>query len=290
MTTTIQCITILMYIISTTHVILALQIDYDAFAINRDADQVFNRLGGYPTTIAQLALELINCVFADSILIWRVWILWNRRWIIIVMPICLLLASATSSCAYVDQISKMNSPEAKFSDVFSSRTKVLSIICSSCIVVTNLLCTGMITGRIWWHNRQLQLSLGRQLARRKYRVIFFSILESGTIYSMAWILLIILELASSNAVFPMLDMISQLTGIAPALIVVLVARSVDAQSTYHWRDITVPATSSDPSSPRRRTSTKNQHSITRPIVEEATSVDYSSFGDAEELESEQSKV
>ncbi|KIK59371.1 hypothetical protein GYMLUDRAFT_44722 [Collybiopsis luxurians FD-317 M1] len=290
---TMQCITVVMYLISTTHVILALQIDYNAFAINRNADEVFNRLGGYPTTLAQLALEFTNCAFADSILIWRVWVLWNRRWTIIVLPICLVLASATSSYIYVYEVSKINSTQAKFSDVFARHTEVVSVIFASCIVATNLLCTGLIAGRIWWHNRQLQLSLGRQVASRRYRAIFFTILESGTIYSMAWVLLIILDLANSNAVFPMIDMVAQLTGIVPALIVVLVARSVNEQSTFQWQDSSVSALSS-PRFQRQHTTTTFQLMTTGPIIEEATPtvhlMNRTSFSDNVGLDSEGSKV
>ncbi|KIK59369.1 hypothetical protein GYMLUDRAFT_245436 [Collybiopsis luxurians FD-317 M1] len=130
-----------MYLISTTHVILAMQIDYNAFVINRNADEVFNRIGGYPTTLAQLALEFTNCVFADSILIWRVWVVWDRQWTIIVLPICLVVASAASTYGYVYEISEIKSPEAKFSDVFAKSTEVVSVVFASCTVVTNLLCT-----------------------------------------------------------------------------------------------------------------------------------------------------
>ncbi|KAJ3781860.1 hypothetical protein GGU10DRAFT_437025, partial [Lentinula aff. detonsa] len=209
MATTIQSITILMYILSTAHLILALQIDYTAFAINRNADSVFNRLGGYPTSLAQLGIEFTNCVLADSILIWRVWVLWNCRWTVVVFPICLVLASASktkssynnlrealtevqaSSYGFVYQVSKINSTSAEFSDVFNPQAENWSLVFGSCILVTNLLCTGLIASRIWWQNRQLQITLGRRMASRRYQAIFFAILESGAIYSAAWIILIV---------------------------------------------------------------------------------------------------
>ncbi|KAJ3737826.1 hypothetical protein DFJ43DRAFT_1046543 [Lentinula guzmanii] len=261
MATTIQSITILMYILSTAHLILALQIDYTAFAINRNADSVFNRLGGYPTSLAQLGIEFTNCVLADSILIWRVWVLWNCRWIVVVFPICLVLASATSSYGFVYQVSKINSTSAEFSDVFNPQAENWSLVFGSCILVTNLLCTGLIASRIWWQNRQLQITLGRRMASRRYQAIFFAILESGAIYSAAWIILIVLELIGSNAVFTVVDSVAQITGIVPALIVVLISRSVNGlQTTY-----TAP---SYPMFRHRQTATTNQFTTTEPVAQE----------------------
>ncbi|KIK51597.1 hypothetical protein GYMLUDRAFT_265729 [Collybiopsis luxurians FD-317 M1] len=271
-----------MYLLSTTHVILAIQIDYNAFVINRNADEVFNRIGGYPTTLAQLALEFTNCIFADSILIWRLWVLWDRQWTIIVLPICLVIGSAALAYDFVYEISKINSPEANYSDVFARKSEVVGIVYGICTVVTNLLCTGLIAGRIWWHNRQMQLSLGRQMASKRYRAIFFTILESGTIYSMAWIILIILDLCNSNATFPMIDIMAQLSkGIVPALIIVLIARSVDGLSALRRQNTSNPDLSM-PRFPGQRTT--SQLMTSGLIIEEA------SFRDNVEQGSEETKV
>ncbi|KIK59370.1 hypothetical protein GYMLUDRAFT_678270 [Collybiopsis luxurians FD-317 M1] len=127
----------------------------------------------------------------------------------------------------------------------------------------------------------MQLSLGRQIASKRYQAIFFTILESGTIYSMVWVLLIILYLCNSNVAFPMIDIIAQLTGIVPALIVVLVARSVDGLSALR-RQNTSNSALSLLSFPRRRTT--SQLMTSGPIIEEF------SFSDNAEQGSEQLKV
>ncbi|KIK68407.1 hypothetical protein GYMLUDRAFT_35821 [Collybiopsis luxurians FD-317 M1] len=234
----IRAISIFQYCMVTVHICLAFYQNYMAFTVYDDAEEAFNRLGAEPYTLSQLAIEWTNCACADSILIWRVWILWGKRISTVIVPILLVILSTTSGYLVVWSMNQANkSASSNFGDLFGPEVEKWAILLAVCIILTNIICTGMIAGRIWWHNRELQKAMGINGMPHRYRTIFLGILESGALYLVAWIAAILLYLINESAIIPMLDIISQLSGIVPALIVILVSRNIDA-ATQHEEVLT----------------------------------------------------
>ncbi|KAJ4490052.1 hypothetical protein J3R30DRAFT_3693515 [Lentinula aciculospora] len=229
----IRVVTIFQYCMVTVHISLAFYQNYLAFTVFDDAEAEFNKLGAAPYTLAQLAIEWTNCACADSILIWRVWILWSQRLCVVILPVILVIISTTSGYLVCWSMNAVDSSaSADFGDLFGPAVEKWAILLAICIMLTNIICTGMIAGRIWWHNRETQKAMGVNGMPHKYRTIFYGVLESGALYLLAWIVAILLYLINTSAIIPMLDIISQLSGIVPALIVIIVSRSIDA-ATHH---------------------------------------------------------
>ncbi|KAE9405599.1 hypothetical protein BT96DRAFT_330319 [Gymnopus androsaceus JB14] len=235
---TVRAITVFQYCMVTVHISLAFYQNYIAFTVKDDATVEFNQLGAASYTLAQLAIEWTNCACADSILIWRVWILWNKRLHVVIIPIILVIISTTSGYLVCWSMTLVDSTSSSdFGNLFGPAVEKWAILLAVCIVLTNIICTGMIAGRIWWHNRELQRAMGVRGMPQGYRTFIYGILESGAIYLAAWIVAILLYLINTSAIIPMLDIISQLSGIVPGLIVILVSRSIDA-ATHHQDAIT----------------------------------------------------
>ncbi|GAV99596.1 cop9 signalosome complex subunit 1 [Lentinula edodes] len=229
----IRAITIFQYCMVTVHISLAFYQNYLAFTVFDDAETEFNKLGAASYTLAQLAIEWTNCACADSILIWRVWILWNHSLYVVIVPIILVIVSTTSGYLVCWSMNAVDSSASSdFGDLFGPAVEKWAILLAICVMLTNIICTGMIAGRIWWHNRETQKAMGLNGMPHKYRTIFYGILESGALYLLAWIVAILLYLINTSAIIPMLDIISQLSGIVPALIVIIVSRSIDAATHY----------------------------------------------------------
>ncbi|KAJ3774689.1 hypothetical protein FB446DRAFT_727879 [Lentinula raphanica] len=234
----IRAVTIFQYAMVTVHISLAFFQNYLAFTVYDNAEAEFNKLGSAPYTLAQLAIEWTNCACADSILIWRVWMLWNQRFYVVILPIILVIISTTSGYLVLWSMHSVDSSASSdFGDLFGPAVERWAILLAVCIILTNIICTGMIAGRIWWHNREMQKALGVEDMPHKYRKIFYGILESGALYLLAWIVAVLLYLINTSAIIPMLDIISQLSGIVPALIVIIVSRSLDA-ATHHEEALT----------------------------------------------------
>lgn len=110
----VKVFTVILYVISTIHLALAMKQNFEAFAVDENADEVFADQAG-DIVIAHLAMELVNvrvlhvglvymipltdmlqCIIADMILIWRAWVLWNRDWRIVIL-LCVLLVGSSGA-------------------------------------------------------------------------------------------------------------------------------------------------------------------------------------------------
>lgn len=56
---TIRILTVIMYLISTAHIALSMNLNYDAFIVNADADRIFDHQGG-GYIVVQLSIALVN--------------------------------------------------------------------------------------------------------------------------------------------------------------------------------------------------------------------------------------
>ncbi|KAK7440809.1 hypothetical protein VKT23_016887 [Stygiomarasmius scandens] len=226
----IKALTVVLYFVTTVHLAIAFRQYLYAFVVNNDANQVFEHVGDATLTLIQLGIEFTNSFFADSILIWRVWVLFNRRYIVIAVPVMLLLGSTSSAYIFLWKASKIKGSTSDFFEIFTPDLQNWSIVSATCTILTNLLSTGLIAGRIWYHNRLMERAMGNPAMTRKYQTILLTFLESGALYSLAWIILMILDLVGSAAIITILDIIAQLTGIVPTVIVLLISRSIDYAS------------------------------------------------------------
>ncbi|KAF8895288.1 hypothetical protein BD779DRAFT_715080 [Infundibulicybe gibba] len=146
----------------------------------------------------KLILYITNTVLADTLVIYRCYVVWGHNRRIIIFP-CILLLSATV-CGYLFQSDNLSSLHLSF-PIYLWMTLAL-----------NSLVTILTAGRIWWMSRKTRQILGGDLVRR-YKSAIAVIVESGAIYSCYVIL---------NMVLP----VGQ--GIMPTLIIVQVGLSRDA--------------------------------------------------------------
>ncbi|KAJ7290479.1 hypothetical protein C8J57DRAFT_1275951 [Mycena rebaudengoi] len=164
---------------------------------------------------AAYIIYAINNSIADGLLIYRCYAVWNHDWRVIVLPVMLLIAS--TACGL---------------DVFLDATPQFAVI-----LATNFLATGLTAGRIWWISHHSRAYLGAA-AQRRYASAIALIVESGMLYSatiLAFLIVISFPSLSSTLEEPLLQIVTQVMGIAPTLIIVRVGLGVtveDSPSTF----------------------------------------------------------
>ncbi|KAH8822292.1 hypothetical protein DL96DRAFT_1620643 [Flagelloscypha sp. PMI_526] len=202
----IRILTILLYAISTIHLILAFTVAYRSFAVTQDANVVFDDF--------DLKKNVLNlCILADIILTWRVW------------------ALLTAGMA-LKGLSENGGSTASFSVVFSPSVAPWTYALACSVLITNVLCTGLISWKVGCHHRTLRKAGLAHLAST-YRWIALIICESGALYLAAWILFITFAIIDHPALFTVTDMLAQLTvRIVPTLVVVLVSMKADSVSIH----------------------------------------------------------
>ncbi|KAF8880557.1 hypothetical protein BD779DRAFT_1446204, partial [Infundibulicybe gibba] len=162
-------------------------------------------------------LYVTNNVLADTLVIYRCYVVWGHNRRIIIFP-CILLLAATI-CGYLFE--GATSPSLK-------RTFPIYLLMTFTL---NTLITILTAGRIWWISRKAHQILGSDLVKR-YNSAIAIIVESGAIYSTYIILDVIISgQVSTNLV---LDAgLIQMVGIVPTLIIVQVGlgRGIVGRST-----------------------------------------------------------
>ncbi|KAF8869936.1 hypothetical protein BD779DRAFT_631453 [Infundibulicybe gibba] len=123
-------------------------------------------------------LYVTNNVLADTLVIYRCYVVWGHNRRIVIFP-CILLLAATI-CGYLFEGATSPSLKRSF-PIYLWMTFTL-----------NILVTILTAGRIWWISRKARRILGSDLVK-KYNSAIAVIVESGAIYSSYIILDVILS-------------------------------------------------------------------------------------------------
>ncbi|KAI0323001.1 hypothetical protein OF83DRAFT_1090172 [Amylostereum chailletii] len=177
---------------------------------------------GTTQTVVFAALVSINFVLSDSVVLWRAWILWERRAFIVIASA--ILMAATSICAIGhtaiiprDDLTWNYSSDGQIkSSYFGALEMFLSFI-------SNIFATGLIGIKTWRHRAFLKKLLIDESNTSKVEKVLVLLTESGTIYCVIWVFYII----SHFSVFPGSSLTIPLamacvSGLYPTIIIILV--------------------------------------------------------------------
>ncbi|KIK55790.1 hypothetical protein GYMLUDRAFT_248382 [Collybiopsis luxurians FD-317 M1] len=221
--------TVLMYLLSILHLAFSFKLNFVALFEQKAAQAQSKNPESVETTLnifacTPIAAETLNCLLGDSIVIWRTWVLWNRDWRIIYFPCGLLLGAAVAGAFMVRAMYiSLTGPGSLFN------VSTTAAVMAFCVLTTtiNVYAIVAIGYRAWIHSRTMKIISGGEdlivggLGGR-YSRIFLVFVESGFIYSIALILMMILFGAYNNGVYIVIGILAQLTGIYPTSIIVLV--------------------------------------------------------------------
>ncbi|OBZ73827.1 hypothetical protein A0H81_06048 [Grifola frondosa] len=154
-------------------------------------------------TQASVAIAQFLGLLGDSILIWRVWIVWNKKILIIVFPVLATVAAfviGIISAAVITSVNSLN----RLLPVPTGALAVNSILCSY----------------LEWRMAQISEST-RFRTGRSYGKVILLVIESGAILASANIIALVLEKMENPGLHVILDILAPLLGLVPTLIVVL---------------------------------------------------------------------
>ncbi|RDX40975.1 hypothetical protein OH76DRAFT_1365346 [Lentinus brumalis] len=209
-----------MYVLSVAHLILDVQRAVVGF-VNEGGkpDGTLNfylRLNN-PTHIAKNVIFITMTLVGDSFVSYRLWIVWNRAWWIIILPIGLLFATAIAGYGACYEFTLIDGT----TPIFESNLQpwITSFFVLS--LTTNVLATFFITARIMWSNRKVRKYRAGMAATSQWDVIE-TLIQSAAIYSAALASLLGTYAAGSNAQYVCLDALQPLIGLVFTLIIIRV--------------------------------------------------------------------
>ncbi|RDB27777.1 hypothetical protein Hypma_003246 [Hypsizygus marmoreus] len=157
---------------------------------------------------AQVILTMIQFVIGEIVLIWRLWVVWGRKYWTVIGPALLTLVAAGLSL-----------------NLLSSRNTFFNVVPVALIVANTSICTSLIAGRIWYvHYRVRNVTELSWNALRPtwWRGAVALVIESGVLYTATQVVSLVLHYKKSVALPILLDLQVPLIGIIPTLVIVLV--------------------------------------------------------------------
>lgn len=211
---------------------------------------------------------IITNFLADSLLLWRTWVVWNRRWLVIVPPAVLLAASTAMSMLTVYQIAQPNTP------LFTRASVQMILPYFSLSVSLNLILTLMIVTKLLLARRNMHLAVGKDHGKA-YVGVAAMVVESAALYSVSSIIFIATFSSNLSTVFSVfLPLQVHMMCISPILIIIRVAKG--RAFTQH----TVAAASSGPGMSFAR-ATGAEHAQSIPFPDDHLTDSEAGAGDSE---------
>ncbi|KAH8834969.1 hypothetical protein DL96DRAFT_1729046 [Flagelloscypha sp. PMI_526] len=228
--------TIIMYLISLTHLFLAFHQELGFYLLHFFSQ----RKSSLPYVTIQLSLEMVNCCVADLVLCWRAWALCNHSLKAIMVPSFMIVVTIVTGSIGMTKLARTEHPSSSttFITSFQAGLSVWLYVMTLTTLLTNLVVTGTIAVRIIQHQRILR-GAELQLLPSLYLKVALIVCESGALWMSCLLISLMLALLKSSALPVFLSVTAQLTGIVPTLIVVMVSLKADTISLRDTRMTTV---------------------------------------------------
>ncbi|EJD00150.1 uncharacterized protein FOMMEDRAFT_30808 [Fomitiporia mediterranea MF3/22] len=218
--TTMLTISIVMFVLATMHIGVNYTRIIKAFIEFRNEPggpaAFFNQLSEF-TQIFGSTIYVAQTLVGDSVVLYRCYLVWERRLIVIAFPFVLLLGSTTCGVGILYSFAKVV-PEA---EIFVTELQDWIVSFFSLTLTTNIICTALVAARIWLLNRSIM-----SFAAHSYKPIIILVIESGAVYSATLLALLILYKAGSWFQYVLLDAISPIVGLVFSMIIVRIGLGI----------------------------------------------------------------
>uniref|UniRef100_A0A0W0FFM5 Uncharacterized protein n=2 Tax=Moniliophthora roreri TaxID=221103 RepID=A0A0W0FFM5_MONRR len=185
---------VIIYMLCTAQAINELGQAITAFVGYKDnpggAAAFYNQLWHWGVVLRQV-LYCTNSAVADALLIYRLYVMWNFHVKVVIGPI-LLLAVATA-CGYCAAWGLTQG-----GDVYAANIYTWELVSFTFSLVLNIIVTSLIAERLWHFGKKTAATLGQRHSHR-YNHAMAIIVESGAIYSICILIMVITYATKTNA-------------------------------------------------------------------------------------------
>jgi len=175
-------------------------------------DNVYFVQQSTPEHVAQNILYITNSLMGDAVMIWRCYIVWNKKVYVYAPLLLLLLATGVSGYAAMAHLALLPPSGLVFENSISNWIEPTW----SLSLATQVLSTSLIVTRILLASFRQRHSNGQTY----YSFIFWVIIESGALYSSTTIMLLAFYVTGEAAGAVCAAILGQLSATAPFLIIV----------------------------------------------------------------------
>ncbi|KZV60685.1 hypothetical protein PENSPDRAFT_659428 [Peniophora sp. CONT] len=167
-----------------------------------------------PAHVAQVVLYITNSLIADGVLIWRCYVVWNKR-LYIWTPLVLLLAgngiTGYIAMAHLSRLTPQSAIFDKSVGLYIQATWSLSI-------ATQVIASLLIAGKVFITGARLGSGSEGLRFGGYHATILWTVIESGALYSFTTVLLLVFYVKGAQAGAVCAAILGQLSATAPYLI------------------------------------------------------------------------
>ncbi|KAJ7026614.1 hypothetical protein C8F04DRAFT_878532, partial [Mycena alexandri] len=162
------------------------------------------------------ALYIAQCILGDSVAIYRCWILWDRDFRVIALPLILLVATIVSGAMVCQKLSML----ASYSTIFDPTVWHWLVALFSLGLGQNTITTGLMAFRLWLVGRRAQ---AYNIGSSQFYSTMILLVESAVLYFALQIAVLVVFLKKSNIQLVLLGSIPPVIGITFTVIIIRVA-------------------------------------------------------------------
>ncbi|THG98240.1 hypothetical protein EW145_g7459 [Phellinidium pouzarii] len=239
---TIIAVSISMYIVAFVHMCLNTRRAYLAFILGKDETPYkFLALSTDGFYLAKEGLYVAQTTIGDGFLIYRLYIVWAREKRLLPLLLIFLMGSSVpwihsltsllvacgiAALVYAGRVSPST-------PIFATAIKHWIVSFFSLTLFTNVLCTALISFKIWWSERQLASFAHFS---NNFKPVMIIVIESGAVYSAALFALLGTYISGTWAYYFVLDSMPQIIGIVFSLIIVRMGLKLSSsENSQHGR-------------------------------------------------------
>ncbi|KAI9058913.1 hypothetical protein FKP32DRAFT_1191096 [Trametes sanguinea] len=171
-----------------------------------------------PVFFALLTLE------GDCFMAYRIFIVWRRELKSLVLPLLLIAGDVVAAAITGFELCK--NPESDPNGLLAPSIYGPLIAYFVMTLVTNIVLSLLLLGRLMWHDREMRRAFGaHDAASRAHWQVMKTIIQSEAIYSIGVIVNLVLYIVRSNAVFITFAALPALVGISFTMIIARIGLS-----------------------------------------------------------------
>ncbi|KAI0764238.1 hypothetical protein BD413DRAFT_673558 [Trametes elegans] len=246
--------TVILLMTVTAHWIITVRRLFEAFLYNYYGEaQTYFLTVEAPTQVAGAAFVIASVIVGDIILTYRIWVVWDRRWPLIVFPALCTLGYVAMGTSVVQLFAVYSSGESLF--VHAAQRRIITT--AALTLTTNIYGTASIAYRIWTSNRAMKHENTLPGMGLTEALVIF--IESAALYT-SWTLFFLVSY-SANSILEAFAFhcIPAATGISFMLIIVRVGLG------FHWSPAAGDGTGTLPSAVPRKPPPPRQEGGTYPL-------------------------
>ncbi|PPQ99838.1 hypothetical protein CVT24_009632 [Panaeolus cyanescens] len=227
---------VLMFTFASLDVAFHLRHNLDAF-VAYDGDPIDEFLKtSYWLSVMKMVCYVVQTFIGDSILLYRCWVVYNKRWLVIVVPVLLWLGTTVCGALTIFVQATLEDSSGALLNASSLVPFITSMLCLT--LATNVLTTSLIVHRIWKIRREVR-HRSTIHSQSPLTSVLIVLIESGLMYTCSIVILFGLYMASNNAQYGVSNAVVQIIGITFNLIITSVDRgeAVEPSSRHNHSHI-----------------------------------------------------